>query len=292
MNAFTIKDLENLSGIKAHTIRIWEQRYAFLKPQRTTTNIRYYTNSDLKTLLNVSLLNKNGFKISHINRMNGDEIRGKILSLTHEDAKNERIINDVIQAMIDLDIYAFEDVLDTVIRVEGYDKTITSIIFPFLQRIGILWLTNHMNPAQEHLVSNIVRQKIIVGINALSRNLNAEKTVVVYLPENEYHELGILYAHYLFKADNAKVLYLGASVPLEDLEYIVAKKNPNFLYTHITSHSYNAKFEKYLNSLHARIPNTPIIMTGQIIQNYKKSVPSNVSFKQSLAELKTLIESL
>ena len=164
MNKFTIKDLENLSGIKAHTIRIWEQRYAFLKPQRTATNIRYYSNVELKTLLNISLLNKYGYKISHINRMNNDELREKILTLSNSQAQQERIVNDLIQHMIDFNMEEFELVLDSFILSRGVEKAITFIIFPFLERIGILWLTDHINPAQEHLVTNIVRQKIIVGI--------------------------------------------------------------------------------------------------------------------------------
>jgi len=154
MNAFTIKDLENLSGIKAHTIRIWEQRYAFIKPQRTQTNIRYYTNEELKKILNISLLNKYGYKISHINKMSTTEIQDKIISLSNLQAQQERIVNEMIQFMVDMNIDAFEEVLDNYITARGFDKAITQIIFPFLERIGILWVTNHINPAQEHLVSS------------------------------------------------------------------------------------------------------------------------------------------
>src|SRR5688572_6228935 len=137
MNAFTIKDLENLSGIKAHTIRIWEQRYDFLKPQRTETNIRYYSNEELKALLNISLLNKYGFKISHISKMEPDEIRKKILSLDDVRAVQERIVNDLVQQMVDLDIDKFEEVLNEYINAKGIEKTVTQIIFPFLEKIGI-----------------------------------------------------------------------------------------------------------------------------------------------------------
>src|SRR4028119_2340204 len=124
MNAFTIKDLENLSGIKAHTIRIWEQRYTFLKPQRTDTNIRYYSNEELKTILNIALLNKYGYKISHIDRMNPDELRDKIVSLSQTEAQQERMINELIQFMIELDMEKFEIVLDNYILARGVDKAI------------------------------------------------------------------------------------------------------------------------------------------------------------------------
>ena len=138
MDAFTIKDLENLTGIKAHTIRIWEQRYRFLKPQRTQTNIRYYTNEELKTLLNISLLNKYGFKISHIDRMTVEEIREKINTLSDAQAQQERVINDLVQAMVDLDLERIEKALAGFIATKGMERTVLQIIFPFLEKIGIL----------------------------------------------------------------------------------------------------------------------------------------------------------
>src|SRR4029078_5656384 len=135
MIKFTIKDLENLSGIKAHTIRIWEQRYQFLKPSRTVTNIRYYSNEELKKILNIALLNKYGFKISHIDKMCEEEGREKILSLTHLEAMQDRIVNELIQCMVDLDMDKLEDILDNYIKSKGIERTITQIIFPFLDRI-------------------------------------------------------------------------------------------------------------------------------------------------------------
>src|SRR5215831_6791661 len=161
MNAFTIKDLENLSGIKAHTIRVWEQRYSFLKPKRTETNIRYYTNDELKTVLNIALLNKYGYKISQIDKMSEREVREKIISLDNTDAQQERLINELVKNMVDLEPDRFEDVLDHYIRARGIDKAISYLIFPFLDKIGILWLADNINPAQEHLVTNIIRQKLI-----------------------------------------------------------------------------------------------------------------------------------
>ena len=178
MHVFTIKDLENLSGIKAHTIRIWEQRYSFLKPHRSNTNIRYYSNEELKKLLNVALLNKFGFKISHIDKMTESEMNEKIISLNQLDALQDKTINILIQNMIDLDIEAFELVLDEFIVINGIERTVIEIIFPYLEKIGILWLTNHINPGQEHFVTNIVRQKIIVGIDKVRPSFKINKTVL------------------------------------------------------------------------------------------------------------------
>ncbi|WP_323824083.1 B12-binding domain-containing protein, partial [Pseudomonas aeruginosa] len=133
----------------------------FLNPQRTDTNIRYYSNVELKTVLNIALLNKFGYKISHIDKMTPDEMKEKILSLSQIQAQQERIVNEMIHSMVDMKMDEFEAVLDNYILAKGIEKTITQIIFPFMERIGVLWQTNHINPAQEHLVTNIIRQKLI-----------------------------------------------------------------------------------------------------------------------------------
>ena len=283
MNAFTIKDLENLSGIKAHTIRIWEQRYAFIKPQRTQTNIRYYTNEELKKILNISLLNKYGYKISHINKMSATEIQEKIISLSNLQAQQERIVNDMIQFMVDMNIDAFEDVLDNYITARGFDKAITQIIFPFLERIGILWVTDHINPAQEHLVTNLIRQKLIAGIETVFTHISTNKLVLLFLPEGEHHELGLLYTCYLLKSRGIKTLYLGADVPITDLEFVTKFKKPDYLYTHLTAGNFN--FEKFLTQAQARLVNFPLIISGQLTSAYKKELPPKVFFKTSLQEV-------
>lgn len=285
MNAFTIKDLENLSGIKAHTIRIWEQRYGFLNPQRTDTNIRYYNNDELKTILNVALLNKYGFKISHIDRMSSEEIRDKVLSLNQSQAQQERIINELIQYMIDLDLEKFEQTLDNYIMARGIEKAITQIIFAFLEKIGILWITNHINPAQEHLVTNIIRQKLIVGIESCNSHLQIDSHIILFLPEGEHHELGLLFVYYLLKSRGAKVWYLGANVPLNDLAYVIDVKRPDFVYTHLTSVAHNFHTDKFFAGLSAKIGKVPAVVSGQVVSAYKKKIPANIQPKSSLHEV-------
>ncbi len=292
MNAFTIKDLENLSGIRAHTIRIWEQRYNFLRPQRTETNIRYYNNDELRTILNVALLNKYGFKISHIDKMEKAELEDKILSLSQTQAQQERIINDLIQFMVEIEIDKFEDAIDQYIRSRGIEKTISHIIFPFLEKIGILWSTNHINPAQEHLVTNVIRQKLIVGIDSAVSHVQLNKVLLLFLPEGEHHELGLLFIYYLLKSRGANVWYLGANVPLKDVEYVAKVKSPDIVYTHLTSVTSNFNLEKYLNSYQARIPNKLLIISGRVTQLYKKKIPPQVMFKNSLSEVMEYIASL
>ncbi|MFT3825773.1 MAG: MerR family transcriptional regulator [Chitinophagaceae bacterium] len=292
MNAFTIKDLENLSGIKAHTIRIWEQRYSFLKPQRTQTNIRYYSNDELKTVLDIALLNKYGYKISHIDKMSSIEVREKIGSLSHAQAQQERLINDLLQCMVDLNIDKFEDIMDSFIASKGIDKAISYLIFPFLDKLGILWLTNHVNPAQEHLVTNIIRQKLVVGIESVVSHVVADKTVILFLPEGEHHELGLLYMYYLLKSRGVRVLYLGASVPIRDLEFVNRLKKPDYLYTHLTCVAGNFNIDRFLMHMQQRMPGVPLVISGQLAHSQLKRIPPEVNFKHSLSEMLEFVAAL
>ena len=292
MNSFTIKDLENLTGIKAHTIRIWEQRYDFLKPQRTDTNIRYYSNHELKKILNIALLNRYGFKISHIGKMSDDDIHVKILGINNSEAQQERIINELIQKMIDLELISFELIIDEHIRVKGIEKTIHKIIFPFMERIGVLWVTGHINPAQEHLVSNIIRQKLIVGTQAISNLIPTKKTALLFLPEGEFHELGILFIQYLLKNRGIGVLYLGTNIPLEDVDYVVKHKAPDFIYTHLTSVSNLFNFDRFVQQSQKRFSSIPLIISGRLASIYDKSIPPNVHFKKSLQEVTAFVAGL
>ena len=292
MNAFTIKDLENLTGIKAHTIRIWEQRYSFLKRMRTETNIRYYNNEELKKILNISLLNKYGYKISHIDRMTDADINSKIMLLNNVNAQQERIINELIQTMIDMELDKFEDVLDDYIKSRGIEKTINQIIFPFMERIGVLWMAGHINPAQEHLVSNIVRQKIIVGIDSIVSHIHQDKTGLLFLPEGEYHELGLLFVQYLFKCRGIKVIYLGANVPVDDIEHVLKVKKPDFMYTHLTTVSHGFSFDRFLTQAAKKFENIPMVISGRLALTYEKRIPPKIIFKRSLHEVTEFISQL
>lgn len=283
--SFTIRDLENLSGIKAHTIRIWEQRYSFLKPERTGTNIRNYSNEELKIILNVALLNKYGFKISHIDKMDKTEQRDKVLSLSETQAQQERIVIELLKNMIDLDMANFEAGIDHYIDTKGIEKTMVNIIFPFLEKVGILWQTSHIIPAQEHLVSNIIRQKIMVGVNGVKTSIRHYRSVCCFLPEGEFHDLGLLFMQFMMKSRGIEVIYLGASVPLEDLDYIVKEKDPDFIYTHITSVAHNFNLERFLISLSRKFKDRSIIVTGYLAKKFEKKIPAGIIFKRSPAEV-------
>lgn len=286
MNAFTIKDIENLTGVKAHTIRIWEQRYNFLKPQRTGTNIRYYSNEELKIILNIALLNRFGFKISYIDKLGIAQIQAKLHELTHPQALHYRLINELITCMIDMDMDSFELILNKNINDYGIDRTIEELIFPFLEKVGLLWITNNINPAQEHLVTNLIRQKILVGIEQSENLFSENKSVLLFLPEGEHHELGLLYVYYLIKNKGIKVFYLGADVPYEDLAFLVDAKKPDYVYSHLTSVAHNFNLEKFILNLQQKIPQMNVVISGSPVQHYSKTIPAQFHLLRSLQEVK------
>lgn len=292
MNSFTIKDLENLSGIKAHTIRIWEQRYSLINPNRTGTNIRFYSCEELKKILNIALLNKYGYKISLIDKMNQDEICAKVLSLNQLNAQQERIVNELIKDMIELDMECFEIVIDTYVKQKGIEKTITQIIFPFLEKIGILWQTNNIIPAQEHLVTNIIRQKLIAGIETAVPSLRSAKTAMLFLPMGEYHELGLLFMHYMLKKRGLNVIYLGCNIDLEDVNFIYRLKKPDYLYSHLTTVGQGFNFDKFISNMTRLFPAAAVIVSGQLTNTYQKKIPASIAFKRSFAEVMEFLASV
>lgn len=289
---FTIKDIENLSGIKAHTIRIWEQRYTFLKPKRSDTNIRFYTNDELRVILNVALLNKYGYKISSINKMSYEAMFENVLSLTDAEARENIIVNKLLESMVKFNTQVFENILNECIDTSGIEKTILQIIFPFLDKVGILWLTNHINPAQERLVSNIIRQKIIVGIDGIAIKKTSSVKVCLFLPEGEYHELSLLFVAFLLKKKGIPVIYLGANIPWEELQTVVNIKNPDYLYTHLTTAGPSFNFDNFLATLNRDFRKFPAIISGRLTNSYGKKIPQKIIFKKTLKEVKEFIKAL
>jgi DNA-binding transcriptional MerR regulator len=289
---FTIKDIENLSGIKAHTIRIWEKRYSFLKPNRSDTNIRRYTNEELRIILNIALLNKYGYKISHINKMSEEAMFDSVLSIPDPEARVNFTVNELIQCMIHYDSEKFESILNKSIAAKGIEETILKIILAFLDKVGILWLTKHINPVQERLVSNIIRQKLIAGIDSIPTEKVSSTSICLFLPQGEFHEISLLFVAYLLKQKGITIIYLGVNIPLEELKTITSLKNPTYLYTHVTTAGQNFNFEKFLSILHKDFRNIPIIMSGLLTTSYEKKIPPKIIFKKSLAEVFQFISEL
>ena len=194
---FSIRDLENISGIKAHTIRIWEKRYNLLQPKRSETNIRYYTPENLTKLLNIVLLNKNNFKISKIAAMSEEDITTKSRELAFSIATNDEAINSFKLSMFQFDKILFNNTYNQLLHKKTFREIFKDIFIPFLEHIGLLWQTETLLPAHEHFISNLITQKIQINTEKLQYSItNTNKTYVLFLPENEIHELGLLYLNY------------------------------------------------------------------------------------------------
>ena len=289
--SFTIKELESLSGIKAHTIRIWEQRYQFLKPSRTPTNIRRYNNDELKTLLTVALLNKYGYKISRIDEMHPEQRTEAALQLHEPDARQEFVINELIGCMVDLKNIEFEKLLNKQIAEDGIEETVTGVIFLFLERVGILWQTNRLRPVQEHITTSIIRQKLIHAIEGQPFADNSAPLFVLFLPEGEHHELGLLYVYYLLRKHGLGCLYLGANVPLKDLEYVVEVKKPDYLYLHLTTYP-QTRFNRMISMLQRTANTGTLVLSGYMAQLYEKAANENVILLQSLRAVQSYIKTV
>ncbi len=288
MAQYSIKDIENLSGIKAHTLRIWEQRYKLFKPLRTDTNIRYYSDCELKLILNVVLLSKMGYRIGTIAKMSSDDIKSSINNLSSIDIKYEALVNDLTRAMIDVDEDRFEKIIATGILQYGLPKTMLHIIYPFLVKIGVMWLTSNVNPAQEHFITNLIRQKIIVAIDGQIPKYNeCSKHYLLYLPEGELHEISLLFLTYLLKSKNHRITYLGMSVPLNDVVEVVQHKKPDAIYTIFTSFPKEDNLEPYIKNISEKFNDTPVYISGIRLTDFRKAPPKNIRFLHTLEEVLT-----
>lgn len=225
MASYSIKDLEKLTGVKAHTIRIWEQRYNLIAPQRTETNIRFYSDEEAKRLLKIAALYHQGMKISKIASMDEASLNESILDI--ESGTNEHAtLKKLTIAMIDLSEDDFLTLFNQCIEERGFRNTMIQVIYPFLHKVGVMWQVGDVDPAQEHFISNLIRQKLIAAIDKLYYpKKNDETKVMLFLPEGELHELGLLFYSYLLQEMRYHVIYLGQSVPAEDLVKVAAKYN-------------------------------------------------------------------
>ena len=243
---FTIKDLENISGIKAHTIRIWEKRYNLLQPQRTDTNIRYYSHQNLQKLLNIVLLNKNNYKISKIAEMSDEAIVLNARELAFKIAVNDEAINSFKLSMFQFDKVLFNNTYNKLLHKKTFREIFKDVFMPFLEHIGLLWQTDTLLPAHEHFISNLIMQKIQINTEKLQYNVtNVGKTYVLFLPENEIHELGILYLNYELVLRGNQTIYLGQSLPLSNLNYFFEGNQEICFITSMTVQPYDDKLMDY-----------------------------------------------
>jgi DNA-binding transcriptional MerR regulator len=284
MIKYSIKDLEKITGIKAHTIRIWEKRYGIVEPARTLTNIRFYSDEDLRRLMNVAILNKYGYKISNLQSMSSDELNSSVVNLTNQDIDNDHQIDNLVMSMIEIDEQRFDKIIASAILKQGVDYTFENLLYKFLEKIGILWQTGAITPAQEHFISNLIRQKLILAIDGQQEYRNNYKTFLLFLPENEYHEVALLYLHFLIRKQGHKVIYLGQNVPLINLKDIFEIHHVDFLLTSIASNLSSEMISEIFQELWQLCKDKQILIGGHCIQNTTVTLPQNIRSFNTLEE--------
>lgn len=293
MGSYTIRELENLSGIKAHTIRIWEKRYGLITPQRTSTNIRTYKDTELKKLLNISILNRNGLKISKIARLSVDEINAKISQYAQDLTSTESQIENLTLAMIDLDEYRFEQILARSVIKFGFEETVLRILFPFFVRIGLMWQMDSVNTTQEHFVSSLVRQKFFSAIDVLEYNARSSKPgFVFFLPDGEYYDISLLFFCYLAKKRGYHCVYLGQSLPLQDLTELAKSSSVDILVTSLTSSFSKKDTLELIRMFSDTYSDKMVWITGSKVSDIRNEVSGHIELLPTPEDYLQKLESL
>ena len=296
MAVYSIKDLEKLTGVKAHTIRIWEQRYNLIEPKRTKTNIRYYCDADLKHLINIALLNRHGHKISKIADLSPNEIVEQASAISDCDLlEYDTQLDSLTIAMIELNEYKFDHILTTNIEKIGFECTMLKVIYPFLERLSILWLTGSVNAVQEHFMSNLLRQKAISAIDQeplVSPRERDAKRFMIYLPEGERQELSLLFMYFLLKTRRHQVIYLGCEMSCEDLYDAYTIRKPDYIFTLINEPFLKTPIQQYVNKLSEQFSDCQILLSGYQVTSKNLRLPSNVSACKSLNETIQFIDDI
>lgn len=293
MKKFSISDIENLTGIKAHTIRVWEQRYNFFTPKRTETNIRYYDDADLCMFLNIATLNENGYKISKISKMDLDEINHLVKNLKEDHYNLNVQVQMLSNAMLKMDEVEFDEILNGCIEDLGMENAMADMVFPFMRKVGFMWQVGTINPAHEHFATHKIEQKIIEVTYKTSKkpSINA-KRYLLFLPQNEHHEVGLLFAQYLLKINGHQTLYLGQNLPYESLEEVVNYYEPDYAFTVLTVSQADDNAQSIIAKLRANLGKTTLILAGHQITVNDLNEQENIVFIKNIGEFTQIIEKL
>lgn len=279
-------------GIKAHTIRAWEIRYNLVPPKRTPTNIRYYDEEDLKMLLNIVALNENGYKISKIAQMNGKKIADLVLQLK-TDWSNESVqLISLSNATIKYDEATFSEILANCIAEMGLTKTMDQVLFPFMKRIGMLWQIGAIDPSHEHFASNLIRDRLIVEIDKVEKpDKKDAKRFLLFLPEAELHETGLLFARYLLKSCGQESLYLGQEIPYSDLSKVIESYKPDYAFVVLTSLNLGKDINKIIGKVIDSL-NVPLIVAGSLISEFDIVVNDQLKPLKNVCDLVDFLEEI
>ncbi|MBK9255287.1 MAG: MerR family transcriptional regulator [Saprospiraceae bacterium] len=291
MVAYSIKDLENLSGLKAHTLRIWEKRYGIISPRRTDTNIRYYEDTDLQKILNISLLNRKGYKISKIAGMSGDELKQKVAELTEVGVAFEDQVDSLMMAMFELNESKFNIILDHQIESKGFEHTMNDVVYPLLDKLSMMWIAGSIKSVHENFVSNLIKWKTIVAIDKLKVTIqHPGLKFLIYLPEAETHELSLHFLHFILKKYGAHVINLGSNVPLIDVLEGQNILNANYIFTIFNDSFADVPLQPYIDELSKNCGDAKILISGFQTVSQKITLAENVINISSIDKLKEFIE--
>ncbi|MBB5636444.1 DNA-binding transcriptional MerR regulator [Pedobacter cryoconitis] len=292
MKRFSISDIEGLIGIKAHTIRAWEARYNLVPPKRTPTNIRYYEEEDLKHLLNIVTLNEKGYKISRIAKMSKEQINDLVLQL-QSDFNNDTVqVLRLSDATLKYDEIAFAEILSGCIDELGLVNTMDLVLFPFMKKVGMLWQTGAIDPSQEHFASNLIRDRIIVEIDRVKKPERKDpKRFLLFLPEAEMHETGLLFARYLLKRCGMDTLYLGQEIPYSDLKKVILHYKPDYAFIVLTSLNLGKDINKILTKVLDHM-DVPLLVAGSLISEFDILLDDRLTPLKKVCEIVEFLEDL
>jgi MerR family transcriptional regulator, light-induced transcriptional regulator len=288
MKSYQIADLQRLTGINVHTIRMWERRYGLITPHRTQTNIRYYDDEQVKKLLNVSTLLHHGMKISRIAELSDTQLNSHIRDLgkvAEGDVVCTGFINDLTASMLSFDEQAFEKSFSAAIVRFGLYEAMLRVFYPFMRNAGLMWVSNEAMPVQEHFASAVIRRKLIAAIDGLSVSSRKSKVFLLFLPSEEWHETGLLFADYIIRSNGYKTIYLGQNVPMDNLQQVIEQINPTHFLTFYITPQKADKVQAEVSLLAKNNKHSQILISGAdaILQSIKKA--KNVSFLTSPQDL-------
>lgn len=263
MHVFSIRDIENLTGIKAHTLRIWEQRYTFLKTKRKESKHRFYDHEDLKYMLRIAYLYKKGIKISRIAGLGEEEIRNHALIPSENGNNTDILINQLAEAAIDFNQPVFEKIATQSIKEKGVENSVLQILFPLLNRLGLLWLAGDIRPAQEHFASAmIIKQLLLATQQVVRKPYVSNRCVMIFTPPEEFHEIPVLFMQFLLKKNGIRHVFAGKNTGLEVLKEYSTMNGVTELYMHLITNLLHCDINNYLEKLLLAFPGKPIYFSG------------------------------
>ena len=295
MIIYSIKDLEKLSGVKAHTLRIWEKRYGIIQPKRTATNIRYYLDEDLKQILNIAFLNKKGYRISKIAALTKEEVLHKVAEYTEINSSfDDHQLDALTLCVLELNESKFSRILDKNIKQKGFQHVMNHVIYPLLDKLGMMWMSGSIKSVHEHFVSNVVRRKTINAIDRLNHSKNEmdNPKFLIYLPESENHELSLLYLHYILKEKGMRVVNLGIGIPLDDVADGCRISKPDYIFTIINDSLSGKELSQYLERLTLGVDKTQVLLSGMQVVQLEQKESSNYQTFKGTKQLIGFIDSL